>query len=271
MAGPIRKEQSTMTTAERKAFTDAVLAMKKNGSYDRYVRDHNRFFAAVGNTRWAHVSPSFLPWHRQFLINFEKDLQRVSTPNMFLPYWDWSRTGGRREDTLWSDQMMGTSDRNTGVVNSGPFRAGNWSVVQLSSNSTSLVRRQQWNSSLPTASQVRQVLSLTNYDASPYGTTPTNSFRNNLEGFVGPNLHNRVHVWVGGHMAQADSPNDPLFFLHHCFIDKLWADWQKAHPTSTQYVPAVRTGQVIGLRDTMQPFSSTPEQMLDHTRFYTYA
>jgi hypothetical protein len=22
------------------------------------------------------------------------------------------------------------------------------------------------------------------------------------------------------------SPNDPVFFLHHCFMDKLWADWQ---------------------------------------------
>lgn len=23
------------------------------------------------------------------------------------------------------------------------------------------------------------------------------------------------------------SPNDPVFFLHHCFVDKIWADWQE--------------------------------------------
>jgi tyrosinase len=46
-------------------------------------------------------------------------------------------------------------------------------------------------------------------------------------------LHNRVHVWVGGAMADfTRSPKDPLFFLHHCFVDKVWADWQAEHHPS---------------------------------------
>ena len=44
---------------------------------------------------------------------------------------------------------------------------------------------------------------------------------------VGSQLHNRVHLWVGGNMAPMTSPNDPVFFLHHCFVDKAWADWQE--------------------------------------------
>ena len=28
-------------------------------------------------------------------------------------------------------------------------------------------------------------------------------------------LHNLVHVWVGGHMGYVASPNDPVSFLHH--------------------------------------------------------
>ncbi|HEX5847186.1 MAG TPA: tyrosinase family protein, partial [Rhodoplanes sp.] len=28
-------------------------------------------------------------------------------------------------------------------------------------------------------------------------------------------------------MAPMTSPNDPVFFLHHCFVDKAWADWQE--------------------------------------------
>jgi hypothetical protein len=39
-------------------------------------------------------------------------------------------------------------------------------------------------------------------------------------------MHNRVHAWVGGSMIPITSPNDPVFFLHHCFMDKLWSDWQ---------------------------------------------
>ncbi len=31
-------------------------------------------------------------------------------------------------------------------------------------------------------------------------------------------------------MATAASPTDPLFFLHHANIDRIWAEWQKAHP-----------------------------------------
>jgi tyrosinase len=46
-------------------------------------------------------------------------------------------------------------------------------------------------------------------------------------------LHDRVHVWVGGAMGDAArSPRDPLFFLHHCFLDKVWADWQEVHHPS---------------------------------------
>lgn len=39
-------------------------------------------------------------------------------------------------------------------------------------------------------------------------------------------VHNGTHRAVGGNMATASSPADPIFWLHHAFIDKLWADWQ---------------------------------------------
>jgi tyrosinase len=45
-------------------------------------------------------------------------------------------------------------------------------------------------------------------------------------------LHGLVHGWVGGEMGNIKkSANDPLFFLHHAFIDKTWSDWALAHPT----------------------------------------
>ena len=47
-------------------------------------------------------------------------------------------------------------------------------------------------------------------------------FQTLLEGAV----HGGTHNAVGGDMAGAASPTDPLFWLHHAFIDKTWADWQ---------------------------------------------
>jgi tyrosinase len=35
---------------------------------------------------------------------------------------------------------------------------------------------------------------------------------------------------VGGDMATGSSPSDPLFWLHHANLDRLWAKWQSQHP-----------------------------------------
>jgi tyrosinase len=86
------------------------------------------------------------------------------------------------------------------------------------------------------------------YDAPPYnersGRPPSTSasFRNRLEGWLtrqgdppGPGLHNRVHTWIGGDMLFGTSPNDPVFFLNHCNVDRIWAEWQEA--TGIGYEP----------------------------------
>jgi tyrosinase len=35
-------------------------------------------------------------------------------------------------------------------------------------------------------------------------------------------LHNQVHAWIGRGMGLASSPNDPVFYLHHCNVDRIW-------------------------------------------------
>lgn len=53
-------------------------------------------------------------------------------------------------------------------------------------------------------------------------------------------LHNTVHVEIGGwkqyngewrigHMLSMASPYDPMFFLHHGFVDFIWSQWQDTH------------------------------------------
>jgi hypothetical protein len=39
-----------------------------------------------------------------------------------------------------------------------------------------------------------------------------------------------VHLWMGGEMRLvAISPNDPVFWLHHAFVDKVYHMWQRRH------------------------------------------
>jgi tyrosinase len=39
--------------------------------------------------------------------------------------------------------------------------------------------------------------------------------------------HNTGHNFIGGHMGGAFSPNDPIFWLHHANVDRLWDLWQR--------------------------------------------
>lgn len=107
-------------------------------------------------------------------------------------------------------------------------------------------------------------------------------------------MHNLVHVTVGGTFSRpqtdpqsparagtmsiiTDSPNDPVFFLHHAQIDRLWALWQ-AHHGGLGYAPADEaTYPHNALRSPMFPFDEygikvTPADVLVTRRLgYVYA
>src|SRR5918992_2789053 len=67
--------------------------------YDDYVYIHQQSMVGHPNTdpgpHAAHKGPMFFPWHRQYLRQFELDLQTVSgDSNLTLPYWNWTKDQG---------------------------------------------------------------------------------------------------------------------------------------------------------------------------------
>lgn len=160
-------------------------------------------------------------------------------------------------------------------VETGPFAhsAGNWDIT-LGPGPAYLQRDfGQWPGagSLPTATQVDNCLDETPYDANPWNDSGAlATFRNRLEGWFGAgSIHNRVHLWVGGSMLPESSPNDPVFWLHHCNIDRLWTQWQREHPAEA-YHPQSAVGDTgpagHNLPDSMQPWggTTTVASTLDH-------
>lgn len=269
----VRKNQASLTADEKRRFVDALLQLKRSGRYDAFVTTHNAFI--LGDTdngeRTGHRSPSFLPWHRRFLLEFERALQSVDA-SVALPYWDWSTDRSTRS-ALWAPDFLGGTGRALdGRVMDGPFAAsaGNWPITVRVDGRTYL-RRSLGSGAreLPTRAEVDSVLGMATYDMAPWNSS-SDGFRNHLEGWRGINLHNRVHVWVGGQMATGVSPNDPVFWLHHAYIDKLWADWQRRHPAAG-YLPLSDTPDVVDLDETMKPWNDVkPADLLDHTAFYTF-
>jgi tyrosinase len=233
----VRPNGASLSAEQKKAYTDAVLALKQKPSpwlagistYDTFVLWHRDAFGCGVNA--AHMGPAFFPWHRMYLHLFEQQLQEVD-PTVSLPYWDWT-VDQAMDSWVWQDDFMGGngSPDDDEAVMTGPFAKGNWELTVFDYTDP---HKLAWitrdfaagglGPDLPTPEQVEAALAIDTYDAAPWSaSSPTaQSFRNNLEGWrdcvedmcdptagmgticTGDHLlHNRVHLWVAGEFAFA--------------------------------------------------------------------
>ncbi len=241
-----------------KLLKEDVLRPEWPNTYDLFVIWHyvamNTYTPPSQSIRnSAHIGPVFLPWHRWMLILLEYHLQRVLEDDSFgLPYWDWAGDGElpvtqQKSAPIWSDNYMG----GTGSpVTTGPFADGLWKVNvredvngNLVTTNDSLLRNFGVSvEKLPTRMEVQTAINRGQpnvvYDSEPWDINSI-SFRNELEGWVNippTKLHNAIHVWVGGDMLLGTSPNDPLFYLNHCNVDRIWAAWMRKY-NNPEYLP----------------------------------
>ncbi|KAK5153809.1 hypothetical protein LTS14_007028 [Recurvomyces mirabilis] len=224
--------------------------------YDEYVATH------INLTYNIHGTADFLAWHRNMIHQYETDLIEVCGYSGNLPYWDWAQDAAAvdQSELFNGDEFsMGSNgvyipDRNGtflglmgftfppgtggGCVHSGPFSEnfntslgpldspyGNNVANQYDLNSRCLVRDlNSWFSS--------QFNTYTNVTDLVLGETQVEYFQSLMQGFLGDNklgIHGGGH-WLGGGPSQLEdfhsSPNDPIFFLHHAMIDRIWTVWQ---------------------------------------------
>ena len=234
----------------------------------------------------AHGGPVFLPWHRMYLGVLESWTQIVLGDDDYgLPYWDWAADGELdRNDQwrteLWTAAYLGEA-RNQ--VTSGKIAQMSVRLVADDAGTVWSVdpRPIERNAgrhpipsfrSLPLQADVSAALQEPVYDQAPWSANASGGHRNQLEGWInGPELHNRVHVWIGGDMSPGTSPNDPAFFLNHCNVDRIWESWMVNHGRS--YAPA--NGGPVGHRIDDGMFallgeSLTPGQVLDPGGAFAY-
>lgn len=211
--------------------------------------------AGAGNR--AHEGPIFLPWHRLYLRRLEEAIQIVTgDANFALPYWDWASAGtapaaAQLTNPVWT--LLGNPRGNVTQGTVGQLR------VRLVGTPTGVVvgpPRPIWRDAsrrvptLPDLTDQGWTLADGLYDGPPWGRQ-ADSFRNKVEGWQdpredaprgGPAMHNRVHVWVGGDMGPGSSPNDPIFFLNHCNVDRIWEGWMRRRGRT--YLPPAGQGPV---------------------------
>jgi len=292
-----RKNFKHLDDIEKKRFIDAIVALKDQSQhdsvlmpghmsrYDDYAMIHMN--AMMNGNTWAHGNSSFFPWHRELLYQFEKDLQAID-PLVMIPYWDWTREQAAgdpgfpfRHDFIGVDGTDTEDDRvmrEDGAADPYPypFDPDNWPIIMKDDNTWPDFLLRAFGEftdpdpdnnaqNLPQNDVVVEGTNTTFRSALAAGTYATLRFRSE-------DLHNLVHRWVGGNMLGMTSPNDPVFFMHHAAIDRMWSLWQYRNPGGTFYT----AGSGTPLNSAMTFFeageiapwagSTTPAQVIDgHT------
>lgn len=237
----IRRNHRDLSTEQKATLIKAIWTLKNHlpsilklgeqKRYDDFVQIHRNAMggpnALVPN---PHGGPLFYPWHRILIRHFELALKEAAqNPDITLPYWDWQLTG--RHNPFTPDFMGGDGDSlQNQRVTTGSFAHSNGMFpvrVWDSASGDEGLRRNlgaEHDRALPRPEDVIFALARTPYWAEA-----------GWENVSEDTLHNRVHAWVGGNMGGASSSNDPIFFLHHCYLDNLWEQWRKQHPLSEPF------------------------------------
>lgn len=189
--------------------------------------------------------PLFLPWHRAYLKWFEDHLLD-NDPNISIPFWDWTSSLSHTEGI-----PKAYSEPN---VDGGPNPLYNFNSRTLQQDPNGpgnglTSRDPDPPSDLPAPADVAALYKISDFVG----------FSFQLE-----QIHNNVHGWCHGSMGVVPfAAFDPIFWAHHCNIDRIWAIWQTTH---TNKLPQ-------GLDDLiLSPFPYRVKDVLNiHDLGYEYA
>ncbi|MDV2991188.1 MAG: hypothetical protein N4J56_000842 [Chroococcidiopsis sp. SAG 2025] len=172
-------------------------------------------------TAWRtcqHGTFYFFPWHRMYLYYFERILRQASgDPTLALPYWNYSDSVEQR-------------------VLPEPFRIPADSTNPLYSDRGSSINVNQGDP-LPEADvRYADAFQRTNFFHTSDGgrsfggrrvtEANANTHRANGYGDLERRPHNGIHSRIGGLMGSVPTAaRDPIFWLHHANIDRLWERW----------------------------------------------
>jgi Common central domain of tyrosinase/Polyphenol oxidase middle domain len=240
LAGPYARRDvwslGSPWNAYTEAYARAVLAMQARSPSDptswSYQAAVHGTFVQPSLTFWnkcQHQSWHFFPWHRMYLYYFERIVRQAALAaggpaDFALPYWNYDQVfpantlpSAFREPTLpdgTSNPLYLPTRRNAAMMNG----------FQLTTRMTSAA----------------EAMSLGVFAADPGRTSfgggprPAAQFGGSL-GVLERQPHNVIHNQLGGPSGNncngvwmsviKCAANDPVFFMHHANIDRLWDVW----------------------------------------------
>jgi tyrosinase len=205
----IRKNAEALTDAERDRFVAAYArANAQNDAVFSYgaFRDIHR---DAGSDE-AHGDMGFLPWHRAYVLDLEREIQKHD-PSVTMPYWRFDQPAPK----LFHPNFLGV-----------PFAAGNPMTGWTTEGFTGVDRTPEFNPATESAHGTTPGDAPVIDEAATFALgSPGKRFANFTR--MENNPHGAAHISFTGFIDTIDTAvRDPLFFLLHCNVDRLWAKWQ---------------------------------------------
>ena len=225
------------------AYRSAVQQMKNLPQSD--PRNWRRQ-AEIHQNNCPHGNWYFLPWHRKYVLDFEEICRDLSgNQNFALPYWNWTQTRSI-PGPFWRGTLLDT----TRVVDRDDTIPAQFVGQPIIDNILRQTDFELFASFRPDG----QNNTNQNWQQAPGGKAQLER-----------TPHDNVHVWISGNMGTFMSPLDPIFWLHHCNIDRLWAEWN-APPRSNP-----NTSSALWANFTLRPFNTVVGTLQSVTQLgYTY-
>ncbi|KAF8066692.1 hypothetical protein FPV67DRAFT_1781199 [Lyophyllum atratum] len=241
----LRKEWRQLTTVEQQLYITAERCLQtlpsKTGLPGAVTRFDDMQAIHQIQSETIHNVGQFLAFHRLYVRAHEELLRNECGYTGAQPWWNETMDDANyiNSPLLKPDAFGGNGVAPSNCVADGPF--ANYTLhLGPGHNITNHCLTRRINNALGAGSYfIQKVLAATTYD-------DMNTFMTKV-----PGPHAAGHSAVAGEMADpTSSPGDPLFFLHHAWIDRIWSTWQSLD-TSTRFTA------ISGYTTVSPPFVAT--------------
>jgi tyrosinase len=243
----VRKNANTLKDRERDRFLMALAKLNAAQAPAASAYQTLRNMHVDEADGEEHGGPHFLPWHRAYLLDLERQLQTID-PAVSLHYWRFDQPAPK----IFSRSFMGATRRSAtaSLVQLDPT---NPLVGWVTDSVPGIERAARFNTLTQPAPGLPGFELLDQAETLALGTVYP-AFAD-MEGTP----HGAAHVsFVGWISAIATAPKDPLFFMLHANVDRLWAMWQWINRRTDAAQPDTYTGENRDGRragDTMWPWN----------------
>lgn len=251
----VRKNAVQLSDPERDRFLLAIgrLNSAGHGLFQSFRDTH-----VLQSVNEAHDFPAFPPWHRAYLLDLERELQVIDS-SVALPYWRFDEPA----PALFAPQFLGmpaANPANGDVIQFPPGHALEFWKTDIGGDP--IERRPRYNIANAPPQQIQGHPSVISQQATMALGSQFAAFRG-MEGAP----HGFAHTSFDGPINRVPkAAKDPLFFLLHANVDRLWAFWQwlnkRTDPSdAATYAlsgPVRQPGNIgHNLRDTMWPWNGS--------------